>query len=261
MSATPSSPARVAILGSCVSRRAFGHNDGREAWRLPRPVVYASRSSLVSLMSPPLEPIEAALALASNEHEREWMRMDFDRSFWHEMQRADPDFLLLDLIDDRTDLYWREGACKTKVWDLQNADPLFRGHGFKLLQRYTPSCEKVWRDAATRFVRRIQAEFPRVRLILHSARLLDTFSDGSLLHQGTDWWAANPAIIVRLNTMLAGYESHLQALVPGLIMLRADPAAQLLQRNHVWGEAPFHYCDAYDESVAQELGKITAGQV
>jgi hypothetical protein len=64
---------------------------------------HVARTSLVSLMSPPLRPGPVLLDLATTHHDRVWMEKDFTRSFWDELAEPRLDLLILDFVDERFD--------------------------------------------------------------------------------------------------------------------------------------------------------------
>ncbi len=277
---------RIALLGSCVSREAFRHRGGEEGWRLPRPDLYIARSSLVSLMSPPLPVPGGLLRSIRVPWERDWLNRDFNRSFWHKLAQTAPDVLLLDLIDERFDLYGRETAegegYKLAVWDIaawarrqhpfQRLARRLRGSevpagrepprreslswlGYRLIARESEEAWRLWTAAAAAFFARLDREFPRLRLLLHRAPLVERFVDGGKieLRRIRHGWRGPGNLVRNFGPLLRRYYDHLVALRPNLELLDVPVAEHSLRRKHPWLEAPFHYQDGYHRWQAAEL--------
>lgn len=91
---------RVLIFGSCVSRDIFDY-DIRAEFEIVR---YYARSSFASLATKPFVE-EDVLEKIPSAFQRRCARWDMDKSFWQYLKEASFDILLLDLIDDRFNLY------------------------------------------------------------------------------------------------------------------------------------------------------------
>lgn len=276
---------RIAILGSCVTRQAFRHNQGREAWRLERPVHYQARTSLVSLTSPPLAAPEPLLASIADPFEQRSTRDDFERSFWQRLAASQPDLLLIDLVDERFDLLRAPAQDAPRFATL--SDLVERWHSTELrrsgrrllrrlrgrlglqrptglarfgltpLRRLTSEVEQLWLASAASFVERLRATHPRLRVVLHLAPLPTGFEDGS--DRPLDpaaWWLRKPQHLEALRALFARYAARLRELMPDAALLEAPPETHLLGRRHVWSEAPWHYGDLYYRALTDRLRRL-----
>ena len=284
MSAQP----RIAVLGSCVTRQAFLHNEGPEPWRLERPVHYQARTSFVSLVSPPLEPPEPLLAAIASPFEQRATRDDFQRNFWSRLAASQPDLLLLDMVDERFDLMAagetpRYATLNDQIstWDQQQrtrarrrllarlrrrfakvaGDGLQRvglqRFGLRRLRRLSLEVNQLWQGAAAGFAERLRAEHPRLRVALHLAPLSDTFADGDRAdpRDAAAWWERKPEHLGALRNLLGSYGQRLRQLFPEAPVLQVAPELHRMARRHPWGEAPWHYTtDYYRELVRQIRG-------
>lgn len=276
---------RIAILGSCVSRQAFRHSYGREAWRLERPVLYQARTSLVAQTSPPLDPPAPLLASIADPFEQRSTRDDFQRGFWQRLEAARPDLLLLDLMDERFDLLAATAAEGPRYatmsdsvarWDrverkrggprlLRQLRARFGRHGMPGLARlgFTPvrrlsgEVEQLWSAAAGAFAERLRAAHPRLRVLLHLAPLPVRFEDGGELPDDHNaWWLRKPQRLEALRAQLGRYALRLRELFPEAPVLELPQELQRLRRRHVWGEAPWHYGDLYYRALTDRLRRL-----
>lgn len=282
-----SSEPRIAVLGSCVTRQAFLHHEGPEPWRLQRPVLYQARSSLVSLLSPPLEPPEPLLAAIDNPFEQRATRDDFQRSFWSKLAASQPDLLILDLVDERFDLMASGAApgdaryatlnAAIDSWDRRErrrarhrllrrlrrlvtdvAEGGLPRLGFRRLRRMTGEVNQLWHGAAAEFARRLRVEHPRLRVALHLAPLPTDFEDGGRgdpAHPDA-WWLRKPMHLSALRSLFASYGQRLRELFPEASLLQAPREVHLLKRGHPWGEAPWHYAEGYYRELVGQIRRM-----
>ena len=250
---------RIGILGSCVTAQAFQHRERPEKWRLEKPSLYVARTSLVSLMSPVLLAEPALLDLAEAKHERSWMEKDFTRSFWSDLKQSRLDLLVLDFIDERFDLLEArtpEGpGYKLDTVEFAPAQATLERLGYRRLRRFTSIASALWQRSAKLFLDRMRTDHPGVRIALHRAPLLDEFEDGKPFPV-TDWWAHNDEYFVLFSRMLGTYEQTFLSLGQGVDALSVDPAYRYLRRGHIWGEAPYHYGDAYYVQLVDRIREL-----
>jgi hypothetical protein len=239
---------RIGILGSCVTAQAFQHRARPEKWRLEKPSLYVARTSLVSLMSPALPAEPTLLDLAEAKHERSWMEKDFTRSFWDELKQSRLDLLDLDFIDERFDLLEARTpqgpGYKLDTMEFAAVPATLEQLGYRRLRRFTSIVSALWQRSAKLFLDRMRTDHPGTRIALHRAPLLDVFEDGKP-SAATDWWKRDLEYVASFSRMLETYEQTFLSLGQGVDALSVDPACRYLRRGHIWGEAPYHYGDAY----------------
>ncbi len=275
---------RIALLGSCVTRQAFRHHEGAEPWRLDRPVHYQARTSFASLVSAPLAPPEPLLAAIADPFEQRSMRDDFQRTFWSRLSASEADLLIIDLVDERFDLLaceqdgdTRYATLNTQIdnWDRaarKRARRRFLGRlrrrlaevtanaglptlGFRRLRRLSGDVNQVWQAAAANFAQRLRDDYPRLKVALHLAPLPETFEDGGPgdARRADNWWVRRPAHLVAVREMLGNYGRQLRELFPNAAVLQPPPEVHLLKRRHHWGEAPWHYGEAYYQELVKQI--------
>jgi hypothetical protein len=236
----------VSIFGSCVTRDLFEDPALR-----PTLVQYASRSSVVSVVADPVEVDEDRVHLDSA-FQRRCLLEDFNKTFFTNMKDATPDWLIVDLIDERFNLLRTPGSFVTQSSAFLNAG-LDGGLGMDVteLRRLTEHTMALLDSAIAAFVVRVRELLPPERIILHRA-----------------WWMARYARDGVIETFpedrVTFAECHNAALARAYATLEAqlDGAATTVDLGreryvadaaHRWELEPFHYEPAYN---AAAVGRI-----
>ena len=212
-------------------------------------VSYHCRTSLISVMSPPLELDDRALAWPTA-FSRRVVHADFEKTFFRALADAAPDLLLLDLVEERHELLRCGDSYAAHSRDLIDAG--FQPQGFEVLGRFAPEVEALWYPAATRFARMTADLFPELPVVLHRAFGLMRFRDGRGVHAFPE---ARIRIVTRTNEMLERFYAHLGAELPRSRVLEL-PRTFVADAAHLWGLAPYHYEDAYYTAAAARLSAI-----
>jgi hypothetical protein len=236
----------AAIFGSCVSRDLF--EDG-----VLRPTVgsYAARSSIISAVAPPLAIDESRVVLSSAWQCR-CVLADFHKTFLTSLHETPPDWLVIDLIDERFDLLRTKETCVTRSSAFEAA-----GLGeaadfeFELVRRMSNDARSLFDDAAAQFASRVTEVMPAHRVVVHRALWCTRYrSDGEILTFTGD----RLALCERQNEMLNhGYDALASAFGGRAESIEADPDQHLADAGHHWGLEPYHYEQAYNAYAIQKL--------
>ena len=226
---------KVAILGSCVSRDAFGlHED-----LLGSPHRYFARSALASAMcARPFPGVDTA-TLASK-FQRETVRTDLDKGFLPWLATADFDLLIVDSIEERFALLIAaDGTIATRSSELVATGADLSGH--RMVRPNSEEFFERWADAWERLVAAIDRVGARDRVRVNRVRWADTF-DGP----GAEFPAFYSAErIRRANRFLVrAYARMERDLAPGQFYRYTDDELRA-GTGHQWGAAPFHYTPAF----------------
>lgn len=235
---------RVSILGSCITRDVFRlFPDDAEV------VSYHSRSSLVSLMSPPLLVDDAGTEWPSN-FARKVVLADFRKTFFDELELAGPDVLILDLMSERFDLLRASGTYVTRSWDLVESGFDERcAHALERVPRENYAVHDAWRRKSREFAASLRTRFPTLPVILHKAYWSLGYRKGASIRPFSPEWRA---WISPRNAVLEAYHAYLERHLTGVVaveprqMYFADP-------GHRWGLGSSHYEAAYYADVRQQL--------
>ena len=142
------SMSRTAIIGSCITRDIW-----RECEIDFDGVLYVARTSLASLMSPPVvgapvpdEPPQGVAGFGRNSLRR--VAADLDKTSLAAIVDQRPTHLIFDFIDERFDLLAQGDAIATHSWELDRLG-LIGGPGLEapaVIERLSPQADTLWRD-------------------------------------------------------------------------------------------------------------------
>ena len=170
-----STPAAVAVLGSCITRDNFNSRfnpDYRDFYTCP---IHQNQSSIISLMS---EPLDVAWAPTANmsDYDRWNVETEFTKSFLTEAPAARPDYLVLDFFGDvhfGVVRVGEDGAYVTNnSWKVQQTDwyaeASAAGRLHPLRGQDDPDAYlELWRASFERFLAWFRAELPETTLVVH----------------------------------------------------------------------------------------------
>lgn len=229
----------VAIWGSCVTRDAFALAD-RQEWieeRLPL-VYYGARSSWVSQASRPLAVETGDL----NGFPRRMVAEDAEKTVIDSLVAAQPDIVVLDLVDERLPILRHDQTWLTQSEYLRrvpDAEQLVEGAD-EVVAMPRPRRVELFDDAARRLARTLRRRLPATAFVLNEAPYTTRVGDGSQLPEPQAGWA---------RALQAGQEPLVASLVRHLgdRLLRARPPRDvcLADPDHRWGVTAYHYVESY----------------
>ncbi len=253
--------ARIAVIGSCITRDLW---PVREA--APRDLLYVSRTSLASLLSPPatgyLPQAEPPAGLTRYQHMA--VETDLQKTGLAQVMAHRPGHLIFDLIDERFDLLrLASGALVTHSWELESGGYLEQAAlaGAVAIPRLSGACDRLWREAVTQLAGLLQVTVLReAQIILHAARWADHQATPSGPPRPLDGppliWDGRPADPDAHNALLARYEAHFLEMIPRARVVRAGRERQIADPAHRWGLSPFHYVPAYYDEIRTALAEL-----
>jgi hypothetical protein len=251
---------RVAIIGSCITRDLWPARDEN-----PPELLYISRSSLPSLVSPPVAAAvrsEPPPGLTPFEHRA--VVWDLHKQALPALIAYAPTHIVFDFIDERYDLLAVGDALANHSWELQTSGyltqpPLNRARS---IARASEACDALWRSALDALLALIRStpSLNSARLILHRAqwaeryRALDgevrTFAPEAHLLEG------RLVQIQDQNALLERYHEAFAAAAEGLVEVSADPGSRVGSAAHRWGLSPFHFVPEYYDEVRGQLERL-----
>lgn len=249
MAARVSGP--IAIFGSCVTRDLFEDPALR-----PRLGQYTSRSSLISVVAKPV-PIDPEAVRIPSAFQRRCVLEDFGKSFWTQVAEVRPEWLLVDLIDERFEVVATGGSCVTRSSAYVGAgldDTVGAGH--RALRRLTPEAEELLDVAVATFAARLAEVIAPDRVIVHRAGWLDRYRDGERVVAFPDDRAA---FAHRHNRALDRAYDRLEAVLGGPPTLTLDRSRYTADAAHRWDLEPYHYEPAYNAEALERLHGIVGG--
>lgn len=250
--------AKVAIIGSCITR---------DIWPIleaPTPeLLYLSRTSLPSLVAPPVEglaPIADQPGGGISRSQRNSVLADLQKTALSAIAEFSPSHIVLDFIDERYDLLQVGEAVITHSWDLKESGYLDQpwAAGARRIPRASDEARALWRAAVPAFVEALRrAGLLGAKIILHEGEWAQTYRDaaGALqpLPDALQIWDGLPASRAEHNALLAETQDRLDAQLHGLVRVKAAPELLIADETHRWGLSPFHYIPDYYRDVLRQL--------
>lgn len=253
--------ARVAIIGSCITR---------DIWPIleePTPeLLYFSRTSLPSLVAPPvegLEPIADQPGGVISRSQRTSVLADLQKTALQAIAEFAPTHIILDFIDERYDLLQAGDSVFTHSWDLKESGYLAQPWAARArrIPRTSEEARALWRAAAPAFVEALRRHgLMGATTILHEGEWARSYRDlegrTRELPDALQIWDGLPASLAEHNALLAETQARIDSLIHGLVRVKADPSVLVADEAHRWGLSPFHYIPDYYRDVLRQLKAV-----
>jgi hypothetical protein len=240
---------KFAIFGSCVSRDLF-----EEPVLRPHLALYAARCSVISAVARPL-PLDPERIVLSSAWQRRCVLADFQKTFFRDLADTRPDWLVIDLIDERFDLLRSDGSFVTRSSAYQAAGLGEQGdRQLELVRRMSEEGCALFEAAAPEFASRVLEVVPSERVVLHRALWCTHYRrDGEVLPFPDD----RMELCRRQNAMLDRAYGLLEAAFGREVTtLAVDPARDLADAHHRWQLEPYHYERSYNAAAIAGLNAL-----
>jgi hypothetical protein len=239
----------VAVFGSCVTRDLF------EAPTL-RPTLgpFLARCSVISAVAPPV-PLDPERVVISSDWQRRCVLADFHKTFFDWLAQGRPDWLVVDLIDERFDVLRTAGSFVTRssVFQAAGLDEA-AGLAFDPVRRVSEEGCTLFELAAEEFAERVAEVLEPERVVLHRALWCDRYLDGGEVRS---FDARRLELARRENEMLRrGYDALEAAFDGRALVVEVDAEHQLADAGHRWELEPYHYAAAYNDDATGRLQRL-----
>jgi hypothetical protein len=234
---------RIAILGSCVTRDAFGFH--REV--LGRPEQYFARSGLASAMC--AEPFRGVdTSTIASDFQRGVVDMDLEGTFAAWLPTGEFDVLILDVIDERFSLLIdADGAIATRSVEFTSA--IADTSRCRVVPPHTDEYFDLWQSAWVRFLAVVDEIGARDRIRINRVRWADTFDGPGVRFPK----AYSQAAIVQANAFLDRLYRRIELDLTPEQFYRYSEHELRAAAEHQWGLAPFHYTPAFYRRFVQHV--------
>lgn len=238
---------RIAVLGSCVTRDAFGIPEAEE-FEL---TTYLARSALGSFMGRPTTAISPNYSLITSNFQRRMVMADIEKRGRKHLRSESFDVLVLDLIDERLPLArFPDGGIATVSSE-------FRLLGISLqeytkIHSHTEESWRIWRAGWTTLVNLLDQIGARERTVVHRAHWVGRSADGAPT-------VKDPSTVAGANHWLDAAYEHMAADLGAHQFIDVAPEYQLGDPAHKWGLAPFHYVPEYYRDFLERLSGFQEG--
>jgi hypothetical protein len=250
MSGLRKSPSRLLILGSCVSRDILNFSNKDDIVLSD----YYARSSIASLAAAPADVAPKNYEYVESAFQRRTVKRDVEKTFFAEgIQSLNCDAILIDLIDERFDLYeMAPGVLVTVSGELLQTQILTSSDrtSARWIRSGSERHRELWKSGLRRLFDALMQRNMISRVIVNKVFWADRMEDRSML-PGYD-----SAAIREANELLEWMYRELETYVPPAQWMKFD--SLLLNPEHRWGIAPFHYSDTFYREAALQLAERIA---
>jgi Family of unknown function (DUF6270) len=240
-----SSPTRLVIFGSCVSRDILNYQQDNSELIL---IDYYARCSLASLGARPIE-MPSMVQNIDSKFQRRMVERDIRKDFLNDLAGLQFDVLLVDLIDERFNLYVgpQGRACTLSSELLSSGFPGDSDGG----SRISTGSEEFWRLWEAGWL--VLVNKLRVLRVLDRLLVNQVFW-GTQTENGGNFEPHYPGrYIDTANQFLDRMYRRISGDIPYEQFLRFDHRLMTGSIAHPWGISPFHYVDGYYHSAIQQL--------
>ena len=239
------SPIRLLIFGSCVSRDILTYPHDNTQLAL---VDYYARCSIASLGAHPIE-MPSSVQNIGSKFQRRMVERDIRKDFLNDLTGLQFDILLIDLIDERLNLYVEpEGkACTLSSELFSSGFPKDSDRG----SRISSGSEEFWRLWEVGWL--ILLNKLRGLGVLDRLRVNQVFWGSRTENGGNFEPHYSGRQIDSANQFLDRMYQRISADIPSEQFLRFDHGLMTGSIAHTWGISPFHYIDAYYHAAIQQL--------
>lgn len=237
---------RVFILGSCVSRDAFG-DDASSAGLIVQ--TYLARTSLATLASAPA-PLTPAIDQIRSAFQKRMVKADHERQALAVARSGAFDVMLLDLIDERFHLLRRpDGAIVTYSNEYAAVAP--RPLAGALITSGSAEHERLWRAGLAQLVAAL-----RESNSLHKVRVNAVFwASADVSGRAIEGFTADQ--IEKANAFLGARYLDLEAQFGQSAFIRYPSELLVSDPAHRWGVSAFHYGARLYAETLQQLMRIS----
>ncbi len=240
-----SSPTRLLIFGSCVSRDILNHQHNKTQLAL---VDYYARCSLASLGARPIEmPFE--IETISSKFQRRMVERDIRKDFLNDLAGLQFDVLLLDLIDERLNIYVEpQGRACTLSSELISSGFRVDSNGGAKYFSGSDEFWRLWERGWSILVSKLRGLGVLDRLLVNQVFWSSRTENGGNFEPHYSSKHIDSA-----NQFLDRMYQRISADIPSEQFLRFDHGLMTGSITHTWGISPFHYVDAYYHLAIQQL--------
>lgn len=247
---------KVAVLGSCFSRNPFNSTayfnpDYKDYYDC---ILTQFHSSIASLTSTPmtLDPAELGNMSERNIH---YLKRDFEKTFFTDLEKVKPDYLIIDLYADaaREMIKFNSGSIVSASLLLRET-PLYQSLTDFTIISHANNDEYFteWKKGMDLFAEKIKEILPEERIILNKGRFTYKYID----QDKTIKSFGNPNMIKRNNYFWDRLDNYFLYKLPHAQVIDLSNTRYTGHHKHPFGKTYFHYESGYYKEFINRLNKI-----
>lgn len=225
------------ILGSCVTRDIFNFVS-KDDYTI---VDYYARTKMSSLISKSLEIQDEDIHLESS-FQKKIVKKDLNKTFFEDLKNTNFDYLIIDLIDERFDLFKVGNSYITISNEFRNSKLEETLNGEKIQK----SLEE-WKKDCEIFSKELLSIIPKDKIIIHHAIWANLYIENDKIYKFEQQRA-----IEKNNSLLGKYYKILENCLSGCRVIHYE-SELLANAEHQWGLSPFHFEDEYYRSMSKKI--------
>jgi Family of unknown function (DUF6270) len=249
---------KIAVLGSCVSRDGFNSKFISDYKNFYSCVIHQNQMSMISLASEPIEFDEGLIDNLSP-FDTKHFRTELDKSFFKEMKKHQPDYLIVDFYGDLFYGVQRIGNSyiTNKKWLFKKTNlypKLDTREEFQVFFEEKERYLKMWKAGVKKLFAFLEKNVPNCKVIVNKARFVDEYLDeesgklfsisGSGKHKYINvpvynkWWnALDNHVIKNYDVRVLDYgNKHYYSV-----------------EDHPWGRFYLHYNNSFYQDFTRKL--------
>jgi hypothetical protein len=201
-------------------------------------------------MSKPCNIPEEELNLQSN-FKRRVVNTDINKNYFSLLKKHKDNFLIIDLIDERSPILKVDSGFITKSKDLVDSGILKQ-----ISTQVVPEFQVIgkWEAAFDKFVEEIKKIYKPEDIILHKAFMAERYRN--VRGDFSNFRDTKLEFAKYHNVRLRHYYEYIENKLPGINIIELPFGSYYADQNHRWGLQPYHYEDDYYNQMYDKLNEI-----
>lgn len=224
-----------------------GYNLTRILWHanyLHNPYGRFNFSSIISLM----HPIGEQLNVSHKVKYREMMlQREFENRFWNILHEINPDFLIMDFIEERFDIIEYQKGFITQSDAFEGAEIELAKSS--IIHRDSEQCRQLWEKSVEKFIKRLEKEQPNIEIILVKNYLSEKVGD--VLGQAE---FENISEIQKMNCILKEYYCFFEKHCHRIKVVESSKCNYYFtDKQYEYGTIPSHLNEIVNQDIAEMI--------
>lgn len=227
-----------------------GYNLNRILWHvnlLHNPYCRFNFSSIISLMNP---ICGQPMCGHKNRYREIMLEREFGNQFWNILDEVAPEYIFIDLIEERFDMAAYHGGYLTKSDAFDGIEPMLED--MEIIPRDGEKCEKLWRESCIRFIDRLYSQYPSIRIVLVKNYLSEKVGD---INSQKSY--ENLEDIQNTNAILRGYYRFFEEHCDKVQAIEASTCSYYYtDKQYEYGAVPSHLNELVNDEIAKRIEKV-----
>ncbi|WP_201511649.1 DUF6270 domain-containing protein [Psychrobacter alimentarius] len=242
---------RFYIYGSCVSRDAFALTDNN----VLDPVGYTARYSMARLNFSEVHN-EYDTSLLKSDFQREILKRELNNNLLDDITKANPDFIIIDFIDDRFGLVEiEEGVFVTNSFELRNTK--ITDATSKVFSAKSENFFSLWTSGIDFFLEYAKNNNFLDRIIINAVFWAKKYDNGLDINNYPNSEFNSQNYIDSFNNLLERQYGYLSDKLNSDQFIFYPKELNVASLNHKWGNAPFHYTNEFYGFFLEKINSIS----